>query len=292
MSDVAYVNGTFVEEADAHVRFDDRGFIFADGLYEVIRCYAGTPFRLDAHVERLREGAEQIRLELPREVDDAGALIAELADRNGVAGGGFNVYLQITRGAGARAHAFPKGAEPTVIAWILPVPPDSEEGVIQRAITVPDRRWEMCNVKTTGLLLNVLAKQAAAEAGAQEAIFVRNGVATEGAATNFFGVIDSAVHTHPRGPHILPGVTRMVALELLERQGVTVVEEPIPAERLPLVEEAFTTGTGIEIAPVVEIDGRSVGDGSVGPTTRRLIADFRRLTRDPATPEALESAAG
>lgn len=282
MSRVVYVNGAFVDEVDAHVRFDDRGFIFADGLYEVIRCYGGTPFRLNAHIDRLRTGAEQIQLNLPRGVDQADWLIAELANRNGVAGGGFNVYLQVTRGVGTRAHVFPHDAEPTIVAWIFPVPPDSEEVTVQRAITVPDRRWELCNIKSTGLLLNVLAKQAAAEAGAQEAIFVRNGIVTEGGATNFFGVVGSTVFTHPQGAHILPGITRTVALELLEKQGVTVVEQPWSAERLPVLEEAFVTGTGCEVVPIVEIDGRVVGDGGVGPTTLRLIEAYRKLTRDPA----------
>jgi D-alanine transaminase len=291
MSGVAYVNGAFVDEIDGHIRFDDRGLVFADGLYEVVRCYAGVPFRLEAHLERLRAGAAMIRLNLPPEIDGAEALIAELAERNGVAGGAFGVYLQVTRGAGTRAHVFPEDAEPTVIAWVLAMPPDSQEITIQRAITAPDRRWEMCNVKSTGLLLNVLAKQAAADAGVWEALFVRDGVVTEGAATNFFGVSDSTVYTHPEGSRILPGITRTAALELLEQQGVTVVQEPCPAERLPFLEEAFVTGSGSEITPIVEIDGRTVGDGGIGPITRGLVDGFRKLTREPAS-EALGRAAG
>jgi D-alanine transaminase len=285
MTGVVYVNGAFVDEVDAHVRFDDRGFLFADGIYEVIRCYNGTPFRLDAHIERLRTGAEQIKLNLPSEIGDADRLIAELADRNGVAGGEYKIYVQVTRGTGARAHVFAEDAEPTIVAWIFPVTPDSPEVAMQRAITVSDRRWEMCHVKSTGLLLNVLAKQAAAEAGADEAIFVRNGVVTECGSTNFFGVVGSTVFTHPQGPHILSGVTRTVVLELLELQGVTAVEQPLPGDRLPLLNEAFVTATGCEVAPIVAIDGRAVGDGGVGPMTRRLIDDFRKLTRDPSTLE-------
>jgi D-alanine transaminase len=280
MTGVVYVNGAFVDEVDAHVRFDDRGFLFADGIYEVIRCYGGTPFRLEAHIERLRTGAEQIKLNLPNEVDDAHQLIAELADRNGVAGGEFKIYVQVTRGTGTRAHVFARDAKPTIVGWIFPVTPDSPEVAVQRAITVSDRRWEMCNIKSTGLLLNVLAKHTAAEANADEAIFVRDGVVTEGASTNFFGALGSTVYTHPRGVHILSGITRTVVLELLEKEGVTVVEQPIPAERLPLLDEAFVTATGCEVAPIVAIDGRAVGDGGGGPMTRKLIDDFRKFTRD------------
>jgi D-alanine transaminase len=282
MSRVVYVNGVFADEGEAQIRFDDRGFIFADGLYEVVRCYRGAPFRLDAHIARLRAGAERIELNLPAAIDDTESLVAELAERNGVAGHAFSVYLQVTRGAGTRGHAFPQDAEPTIVAWILPVPAESDEVAAQRAITVPDRRWELCNIKSTGLLLNVLAKQAAAEAGVDEALFVRDGAVTEGGATNFFAVFGSTVFTHPEGSHILPGITRTVALELLEQHGVAVVEQPWQAERLGLLEEAFITGTGCEIAPIVEIDGNPVGDGEVGPTTRRLIDDFRTLTRSPA----------
>lgn len=282
MSGVVYINGVFVDEFGAHVRFDDRGFIFADGLYEVVRCYKGSPFRLDAHLERLRVGADLISLDLPGWIEDVEWLIAELANRNGVAGGEFAVYLQVTRGAGTRSHVFPERAEPTVVAWILPVPPESDV-VRQRAITVPDRRWQMCNVKSTGLLLNVLAKQAAAEAGADEAIFVRDDVVTEGGATNFFAVFGGTVFTHPQGPHILPGITRTAAIELLRQRGVVVMEQPWPAERIGLLEEAFVTGTGCEVAPIVEIDGRPVGDGQVGATTRQLVDDYRKLTREPVS---------
>jgi D-alanine transaminase len=278
MNKIVYVSGSFVAEGDAHVRFDDRGFIFADGLYEVIRYYGGQPFGLDGHMQRLRNGAAEVGLELPETLDDPGDVIDELVRLNEVGGTDFSVYLQVTRGAEGRAHAFPAQARPTVIAWILPVAPASPEVRTQTAITVPDRRWSMCHLKTTGLMLNVLAKQAAAEAGADEALFIRGDVVTEGAVTNFFAVLDGKVVTHPAGPHILSGITRGAALEVLAEQDVEVDLSPLPAAALERLDEAFITGTGCEIAPIVAIDGRTVGGGAVGPVTRLVVDGYRDLT--------------
>lgn len=279
MSRIVYVTGNFVDERDAYVRFDDRGFIFADGLYEVIRYYGGRPFGFDEHVQRLRDGAAEIGLALPESLDEVGATIDRLVESNGVDGTDFSVYLQVTRGAEGRAHHFPARATPTVIAWILPVPPASDEVQRQTAITVADRRWGMCHLKTTGLMLNVLAKQRAVEAGANEAIFVRDEVVTECTVSNFFGVRGGKAVTHPTGPHILSGITRGAALELLAHQGVEVDISPLRARDIGSLDEAFITGTGCEIAPIVEIDGRPVGDGQPGPITRVLVDGFRRLTR-------------
>jgi D-alanine transaminase len=281
MSRFVYVSGQFCDERDAHVRFDDRGFIFADGLYEVIRYYDGRPFRLDEHLHRLREGAEEISLALPDNFAETPAILDELARRNHVEQTNFSVYLQVTRGADARAHVFPAHPRPTVVAWILPVAPASAEIRPQTVITVLDRRWSMCHLKTTALMLNVLAKQEAAEAGADEALFVRDDVATECAVSNFFGVREGDAITHPTGPHILSGITRRAALQLLSDRGVDVDVSPIRATELESLDEAFITGTGCEIAPVVAIDSRPVGDGQPGPITRRLIEDYRRATAEP-----------
>jgi D-alanine transaminase len=277
-SKTVYVSGEFLDEDNAHIRFDDRGFIFADGLYEVIRYYSGEPFRLDGHMQRLRDGAAEVGLELPEVLDDPVGIIDELVRRNGVGGTDFSVYLQVTRGAEGRAHAFPARARPTVIAWILPVAPASPEVKPQTAITVPDRRWSMCHLKTTGLMLNVLAKQAAAEAGADEALFIRDDSVTEGAVTNFFGVRDGRVNTHPAGRHILSGITRGAALEVLAEQDVDVDLSPLAAAELENLDEAFLTGTGCEIAPIVAIDGRAVGEGAVGPVTRLVVDGYREMT--------------
>jgi D-alanine transaminase len=278
MSKVVYVSGQFVDEHDAHVRFDDRGFIFADGLYEVIRYYSGQPFRIDEHMQRLRDGAGEVGLELPELLEDPDRIVGELVRRNEVEGTDFSVYLQVTRGAEGRAHAFPAHARPTVIAWILPVAPPSDQVSPQTAITIVDRRWSMCHLKSTGLMLNVLAKQAAAEAGADEALFVRGDVVTEGAVTNFFGVRHGKAITHPAGPHILTGITRGAALEVLAEQDVDVDLLPLSSAALQTLDEAFITGTGCEIAPIVAIDGRPVGDGAIGPVTCLVVDGYREMT--------------
>ena len=205
-------------------------------------------------------------------------MLAELIERNNVADSDFSVYLQVTRGAEGRAHAFPAHATPTVVAWILPVAAPTNAVRSNKAITVADRRWSMCHLKTTGLMLNVLAKQEAAESGADEAIFVRNDLVTEGTMSNFFGARDGRAFTHPEGPHILSGITRAAALELLTAQGVQVEVTPLRASEIESLDEAFITGTGCEIAAIVEIDGRSVGHGQLGPVTSAAFEGFCRLT--------------
>jgi D-alanine transaminase len=284
MTGAAYVNGEFVDRSNATVAIDDRGFIFADGVYEVIRCYGGHPFRLADHIDRMRAGAAAVRLDSPLTADGAENVVRELLERNDAASADAGVYIQVTRGAGARGHAFPTAGEPTVVAWLLPAgSPDAkalERGI--DAITVPDRRWSMCNVKTTGLLLNVLARQEAVERGAAEALFVRDDVITEGAVTNFLGVLDGRVVTHPDGPFVLPGITRTAVADILAEQGEELDFTPIETSQLPRLEEAFIAGTGVEVLPVCRIDGRPVGNGAPGPKTTAIIEAFREIVLSEA----------
>lgn len=271
-----YLNGAFLPKSEASISVDDRGFLFGDGVYEVTPFYGGTPFGLDAHLTRLRKGLEWMRIDVdvPSLADVFRSLIArndlEHTDRS-------LVYVQITRGSAPRTHYFPEGdVTPTVYAYAKKWdrPPDDvwDEGFT--AITVPDRRWSRVDVKTVCLLPNVLAFQAARDAGADDAILVRDGVAIEGAHQNFWGVFDGTVVTHPKTNQILPGITRGVVLELAREAGLSVEERPIQVEELAVADELFFTGTTGEVRPCVKVDGRAVGDGRVGTVTRSLSEGF------------------
>lgn len=280
LSQVVCLNGRFVPHEEALVPVEDRGFVFADGIYEVVKFYGGNPFRMDAHMERLARSAAAIRLPLPVSMDAIAGACIETVERNGLAGQNAAVYLQITRGPAPRAHAFPADTRPTwfIMARAENGPPadNREHGV--KAITVEDRRWHMCHVKSIGLLLNTLAKQAAVEAGAYEGLFIRDGILTEGTASNAFVVRDGRLWTHPEGRHILSGVTRQVILELAAEAGIPVEQAGVPAGDLYEADEVFISGTLSEITPIVEIDGRTIGGGRPGPVTRRLQEAFAALT--------------
>lgn len=278
MSTLAYVNGEFVPLERAVVSVEDRGFLFADGIYEVIRVYRGEPFRLEDHMRRLEASARAIELPLPEPPGRIEAIARELLARNGHREA--TIYIQVTRGPAPRNHLFPENPRPTLVLWTReiagPSPEMVERGVA--AITVPDTRWAYCYVKTVGLLPNVLARQQAARQGAYEAIFVRDGIVTEATSSNVFAVFDGTLYTYPV-ENILPGVTRVVTLELARELGIAWREEGVPAARLPQADEVFLTGTTTEICGVVRIDGQPVADGNVGPVTRALQKAFRRLTR-------------
>ncbi|MDA8145372.1 MAG: D-amino-acid transaminase [Thermaerobacter sp.] len=269
-----YLNGEYPELTEACVSVEDRGFLFADGIYEVVRCYAGRFFELDRHLARLERSAREIRLGLPLSRDELRRVAEELLRRTGLLD--CSLYLQATRGVAPRNHAFPVGVTPTLFAMLQPAPsPDpalAERG--GAAVTVPDERWGRCDIKAVGLLPNILAKQKAVEAGAQEAIFIRDGLVTEGSASNVFAVLDGVLWTHPQDRRILGGITREVTLELAREQGVPVREEAITQNMLWQSQELFCTGTVAEFLPVVRLDGQPVGDGRPGPVCRRLAAAF------------------
>jgi len=272
-----YLNGELIPKERALVSVDDRGFLFADGIYEVTPAYWGTFFRIERHLQRMRRGLAELRIDFDPEslVDVHRRLLAE----NGLEGKeAAIVYVQITRGAAPRAHAFPTTAvRPTVYGFAKEferVPRAVwEEGFA--ATTVPDRRWARADIKTIGLLPNCLALQAAVEAGSTDALLVKDGVALEGAHSNFFAVLDGTVTTHPATNHVLHGITREYVLELSRELELPVEERPIQLEELARAEEAFFTGTTTEIRPMVRIDGRQVGDGLVGPVAKRLMDAYQ-----------------
>jgi D-alanine transaminase len=275
----AYFNGELVPRADVRVSPDDRGFLFSDGVYEVLRAYGGRLFEIDRHVDRLARSLAAMRIRGWNAADAAG-VCAELLERNELSTEDALVYLQVTRGVAPRTHRFPDpSVRPTVYAYAWPFAPDHapEEG--GRAITVPDQRWARCDIKTVALIPNCMANQDAREAAAVEAIFVRDGVALEGTHTNVFAVFRGRVHTAPLTNYILPGVTRAVVLELCREAGFEVAEEPVFADDLYRADEVFIAGTTAEVTPIVDLDGRAVGTGRPGGFALELLSRLRARAR-------------
>lgn len=273
-----YFNGRYLPKAEVRLSPDDRGFLFADGVYEVVRSYAGRLFQAHAHLERLRRGLAALEIAY-QDVDGLEGVFGELIARNALASGDASVYLQVTRGAAPRTHAFPDPpVAPTVYAEARPLKPrgDPKQGV--GVITVPDTRWARCDIKSVGLLPNVLANQRARQAGAVEAIFVRDGVALEASASSVFGVFGGEVRTAPKSNYILPSITRDVVLSICREAGVPASETPIFLDALVRADELFLAGTTVEVMPIVSVDGKPVADGGPGPVTRELVRLFQART--------------
>lgn len=272
-----YLDGEYLLKGEATVSPDDRGFLLADGVYEVTPAYDGELFGLEGHLDRLARGLGELRIGL--DVEPLAEVHRRLLAENGLTDAPTaKVYLQVTRGAARRQHAFPEGEpEPTVYAfaaeWEAPGAEEWEEGC--SAVTVPDRRWSRVDIKSIALLPNVLAQQAARDAGVDEAVFVHEGVAIEGAHANFWAVLDGTVVTHPATNRILPGITRATVLELARERGRPVRERPLQVEELSGADELFLTGTTTEVRPITELDGEPVADGSPGPVSRELFAAYR-----------------
>lgn len=273
-SDLVYLNGRILPCAGALVPVEDRGFVFGDGVYEVLRVIRGRLFAADFHNRRLERSLAGIRIVLPpaQSISSFSDVVAELLKQNRLLDGEATVYMQVTRGVATRAHVFPSpGVPPTVYISTAPFKPMvalHETGT--SAVTHPDLRWARCDYKTINLLPNVLAAQFAAEQGATEAILIRDGVITEGSKTNVFGVIGEALRTHPCNSRILPGITRSVVEDLATELKVEIDETPIRKDEIPKLRELFLSGTTTDVLPIVSLDGAPVGDGKPGPVTRRL----------------------
>lgn len=276
MSDIVWLNGELLPKSEARVPVEDRGFLFADGIYEVTPVYGGRMFRFPRHLARVRKGLCELRLDW--DAGQAEEIHRRLLEANGLTDAPMAVvYMQITRGVAPRTHQFPVDpVPPTVFGYAKPFkrPPRERWEQGYAAITVPDQRWARCDLKTIGLLPCVLAQQAAVDAGVQDSLLFRDGLALEGSLNNFFAVFGDRLATHPASNQILHGITREAVLELARAEGIPVEERPIPLTELKFATEAFFTGTTTEVRPTVQIDGRSVGDGRVGPVTRRLAAAF------------------
>ena len=272
--DIVYINGKFLPRAEARVSVEDRGFVFGDGVYEVLRAINGRMFATRFHNDRLRRSLEGIRISLrgedsPERFVEIGK---QLLKENDLLQGEATVYMQVTRGATTRVHNFPPDdVPPTVyisVTRFTPYRDFAQSGA--PVISHPDLRWGRCDLKTLNLLPNVLASQAAKEKGAFEAMLIRDGIITEGSKTNFFGVVHGTLRTHPCDNHILPGITRSVLRDLAREVNVELEETPIRVEEIPDLSELFLTGTTTDVMPVVTLDDRPVGKGKPGELTRKL----------------------
>ncbi len=277
MSRIAYVNGRYLPHREAAVSIEDRGYQFADGVYEVIPVLAGRLIDEGLHLDRLARSLAEVRIASPMSRAALGAVLREVVWRNRVRDG--MVYLQVTRGVARREHPFPAPRVPpalVVTARRGARVPDAPDGWGIAAITWPDERWARCDIKTIGLLPNVLARQAAREQGAYEAVLVDGaGNVTEGAAANIWIVDDAGVlRTRALDPAILPGCTRAALIGLLQKEDIGFEERGFSLAELRAAREAFLTSATSFVRPVLRLDGAPIGDGEVGPVTRRLFALF------------------
>ena len=275
---IVYFNGNFVPKAKVTISPDDRGFLFGDGVYEVLRSYGGRLFRAEEHFRRLARSLQEVRID-GLDVGSFREIAHELLERNGLQDNDGKLYLQVTRGVAPRRHSFPDDSvTPTVYAEASPFRPNREKWEVGvRIVLVDDLRWGRCDIKSVALLPNVLASQQAKESGAEEAIFVREGMATEGAHTNFCAVFEGELGTHPLGDRILAGVTRGAVLDLCRQLRVPVREAPVRVAELRQASELMILGTTTEIMPVIQVDDWRVGNGKPGPVTRDLQRAFRNL---------------
>ncbi len=280
MSRIAYVNGRYLPQARATVNIEDRGYQFGDGIYEVVHLHAGRFVDEDRHLDRLERSLGEIRLPMPMTRAALRQVLGEVARRNRVTEG--LLYMQVTRGVARREHAFPaRPVPPALVVTIRRIPPYPRDidAWATSCITHPDLRWVRRDIKSVNLLPNILARQAAREQGAMEAILHEEstGLVTEGAATTFWIVDEQgAIRTRRLDQVVLPGCTRGALVAELEAAGIPFEERPFTLAEMRRAREAFLTSATSFVKPVTRIDGAPVGDGTVGPVTRRLFELFTR----------------
>lgn len=282
MPDLAYVNGCFCDPADAVISIDDRGFQYADGVYEVIVAHNGTPFKMAEHLSRLRRSLELIDLVVDDSVDFDSII------REGIKRAGHRdtmVYLQVTRGVQARSHVYRDDLTPTIVATFRPKPvvDDAVRAAGVPVVTVDDMRRKECEIKATALLPNVMALNRARRDGYHDAVFVSaTGEVREATSSNVFAVRNGRLITPARSASILHGITRQYILECAARSDVTVVEAPLTVDELQTADEAFLSSTTIDILAITRVNAHQIGNGSPGPVTDRLYAAFLEGLREPA----------
>lgn len=269
--DIAWLDGRYLPLAEARVSPLDRGFLFADAVYEVLPVYGGRVFLLEPHLARLERSLAALRIPPPLDRGGWRRLLGGLVERNG--GGDLLVYLQVSRGAEAGRSHVPRGSTPTVFAFASPTPPPPAAppaGVA--AVTATDTRWARCDIKSTALLANILLKWQADEAGAAEALLLRGGHLTEGASSSVHVVTGGVLHSPPLTPELLPGTTRELLLELARRSGITSRIGAIPEAQLRGADEIIVASAGGGVRAVTRLDGEPVGRGEPGPVYRRVFA--------------------
>ncbi len=274
-------NDQIVDREAVKIDIEDRGYQYGDGIYEVIRIYNGRCFMLGEHMTRLESSAQKIKLTLPYTISLLTENLKLLVKTEGITEG--EIYLQITRGiASPRNHEFPsaEAVKGVVTANVIPFerPLEMQHAGLS-ATVLPDERWLHCDIKSLSLLGNLLALDQAIEAGFDDALLQRDGFFTEASASNLWFVIDGIVYTHPDGRLVLPGITKMKVLQLCQQLEIAYREEPVPVDALSNVQECFLTNSVWEIVPIVNVDGKSVGNGTLGSITKRLQAAYIAATK-------------
>jgi D-alanine transaminase len=275
MAEIAYINGSFMPKNEIRISPDDRGFLFADGIYEVVKWYGGDFFDMDSHIARLKRSLRETRIDWGTP-GDFQTIAGELISLNNLGGRQAMVYLQVTRGEARRSHSFPSPpVSPTVYAFARELPGTgtiSVEGI--KVMLTRDIRWSRCDIKSVALLPNVLGNQEAAENGFRECIFSRDGLITEASHSNIFFVSGGMLFTHPESEFILSGITRKKVIALAVEAGIKVTEKALPEKSLEFIDEAFITNTTGEITPVIAVGDITIGNGTTGSVTRLLINKF------------------
>jgi D-alanine transaminase len=273
--DIAYFNGQFLRKDEIKISPDDRGFLFADGIYEVIMWYQGIFYDMESHVARMKRSLRELRIAWPEE-NSFPVVAQQLINLNNLENQIAIVYLQITRGAAPRSHAFPSPeVNPTSYSFARSLAPNRDE--IENGISVSlrsDIRWARCDIKSIALLPNILSFQEATEKGCRECVFIRNGSFTEGTHSNIFFVIDNILYTHPESEYILSGITRKNIIRIARESGLTVIEEAVHETMIENISEAFLAGTVSEVTPVTRIGNHTIGDSRPGPVAKLLQDKF------------------
>jgi D-alanine transaminase len=273
--DTAYFNGKFIPKNEINISPDDRGFLFGDGVYEVVRWYEGFFFDMESHVMRLKRSLRELRINWDG-ADLFPSIANDLIKSNALGDKPSMVYLQLTRGVARRTHFFPSPeVSPTVYAYAWGFVPDSkskDSGI--KVMLKEDIRWSRCDIKSVALLANTMSFQEAHENGMKECIFVRNGLITEGSHSNIFFVIDGTLFTHPESNQILSGITRKNILRIAQEAGIKIREEPVLENRIRFIQEAFISNTSAEVTPVIDLGGNALGEGVPGPVTRLISEKF------------------
>ncbi len=287
-SRICYLNGDYLPLAEARVSVLDRGFIFGDAVYEVIPAYDGVPFALGEHLQRLARSLAAIEITNPMSDPDWSACFDRLLALN--SGGHSSLYLQVTRGVAERDHAIPAGITATVFVMCKPL--RVTQGITRvAAVTLGDNRWGRCDIKSTSLLANILLRNQAVAAGFDEALLIRDGHLTEGAATNVFVVSDGRVRTPSLSHEILAGVTRGLLLKVMDEHGIPNSECAIAATELPHADEIWLTSSSRDLVCVHALDGKKVGDGEHYPLAERVLAAFQGLRTSNASGAQANAAA-
>ena len=278
---IVYLNGTFMPIGEAKIPVLDRGFIFGDGVYEVIPVYGREPFRMPHHLARLSHSCDGIGLANPHGDAEWERLVRELAARQPFDDQA--VYLQVTRGVAKRDHAFPKGVAPTVFMMSNPLPSPTREQVERgvAAITAEDNRWQRCDLKTISLLGNVLMRQRAAEAGAVETVMFRDGFLTEASASNVLVVVGGKIVVPPKDNLILPGITYDAAIEFAAEAGMPFEVRPVPRAEALGADEMWLSSSTKEVLAITTVDGKPFGGGVPGPVFRKMHALFQQRKPQP-----------